>query len=105
MKKCLQACFSQFGTIVDVVLCKAYKLRGQAWVVFSTVEAATEAKTLMEGFQLYEKPLARAYVTPQHTESHVAAAAGVCKDQVGRGRKGGGRLCRPPTLRQGKAEG
>ena len=62
LKKCLRAVFCQFGTILDVVLCKAYKLRGQAWVVFSTVEEATEAKAMMEGFPLYEKPLVRVRV-------------------------------------------
>ena len=62
LKKCLRAVFCQFGTILDVVLCKAYKLRGQAWVVFSTVEEATEAKAMIEGFPLYEKPLVRARV-------------------------------------------
>ena len=62
LKKCLRAVFCQFGTILDVVLCKAYKLRGQAWVVFSSIAEATEAKTMMEGFPLYEKPLVRARV-------------------------------------------
>ena len=62
MKKCLRAVFCQFGNVLDVVLCKALKLRGQAWVVFSTVAEATEAKTMMEGFPLYEKPLVRAAV-------------------------------------------
>jgi hypothetical protein len=57
LKQCLLASFGQFGTVVDVVLSKAYKLRGQAWVIFSSVEEASEAKSLMEGFPLYEKPL------------------------------------------------
>ena len=60
MKKCLLAVFGQFGTITDVVLSKAYKLRGQAWVVFSSEEEAAEAKSLLQGFPLYEKPLVRA---------------------------------------------
>ena len=60
LKKCLRAVFRQFGTILDVVLCKAYKLRGQAWVVFASAEEAAEAKAMMEGFPLYEKPLVRA---------------------------------------------
>jgi hypothetical protein len=59
LKKCLRAVFCQFGTVLDVVLCKAYKLRGQAWVVFSTAEEAAEAKAMMEGFPLYEKPMVR----------------------------------------------
>ena len=51
--------FAQFGTVLDVVLCKAHKLRGQAWVVFSSVAEAEEAKAMMEGFPLYEKPMVR----------------------------------------------
>ena len=57
MTKCLLAVFSQFGPVRQVVSGKAHKLRGQAWVVFQSVEAAVEAKALMEGFPLYEKPL------------------------------------------------
>lgn len=52
--------FSQFGSVAQIHVSKAYKLRGQAWVVFDTAEAAAEAKLLMEGFRLYEKPLVRA---------------------------------------------
>jgi hypothetical protein len=55
----LRVVFSQFGTVLDVVLCKAYKLRGQAWVVFASPAEAAEAKAMMEGFPLYEKPMVR----------------------------------------------
>lgn len=65
LKKCLRAVFGQFGTVLDVVLCKAYKLRGQAWVVFSSPAEAAEAKELMEGFPLYEKPLVRSAHSPR----------------------------------------
>jgi RNA recognition motif-containing protein len=63
MKKCLLSVFGQFGTGVDVVLSKAYKLRGQAWVIFASEEEAAEAKAMMEGFPLYEKPLVRTACT------------------------------------------
>ena len=93
MKKCLRAVFCQFGTVLDVVLCKALKLRGQAWVVFSTVAEATEAKTMMEGFPLYEKPLVRAAASAcgrgSLADSAHCTALAVCAHQVGRGGQGG----------------
>ena len=48
LKKSLQAVFSQFGKIVDVVAAKTYKLRGQAWVVFADVASATGALRTMQ---------------------------------------------------------
>ena len=59
MKKCLHAVFKQFGTVAQVALSHAYKLRGQAWVVLGSPAEAAEAKAMMEGFPLYEKPLVR----------------------------------------------
>jgi U2 small nuclear ribonucleoprotein B'' len=49
--------FSQFGKIVDVVALKTYRLRGQAWVVFADVAAATNALRQMQGFPFFEKPI------------------------------------------------
>lgn len=49
--------FSQFGKIVDVVALKTLRLRGQAWIVFSDVAAATNAKNTMQGFPFFDKPI------------------------------------------------
>eukprot|EP00300_Choanocystis_sp_HF-7_P029083 c3541_g1_i1.p1 GENE.c3541_g1_i1~~c3541_g1_i1.p1 ORF type:complete len:239 (+),score=53.25 c3541_g1_i1:52-717(+) len=57
LKKSLHAVFSQFGTIIDVVALKTLKMRGQAFVVFETVQAATQALTQMQGFPFYNKPM------------------------------------------------
>ncbi len=57
MKKCLYAMFSQFGRILDVVAMKTYRLRGQAWVVFTDTAAATNALRTMQGFPFFEKPI------------------------------------------------
>jgi RNA recognition motif-containing protein len=59
LKKCLYAIFSQFGKILDVVCMRTYRLRGQAWVVFSDVTAATNALTSMQGFPFFDKPMVR----------------------------------------------
>jgi U2 small nuclear ribonucleoprotein B'' len=57
LKKCLYAMFSQFGRILDVVAMKTYRLRGQAWVVFTDTAAATNALRTMQGFPFFEKPI------------------------------------------------
>ena len=72
MKKSLQAVFSQFGKIIDVVAAKTYKLRGQAWVVFGDVASATSAMRTMQGFPFYDKPMKLAYAK---TKSDATAKA------------------------------
>jgi hypothetical protein len=49
--------FSQFGKIIDVVALKTLRLRGQAWIVFADVAAATNAKNTMQGFPFFDKPI------------------------------------------------
>jgi U2 small nuclear ribonucleoprotein B'' len=49
--------FSQFGKILDVVALKTYRMRGQAWVVFADVAAATNALRSMQGFPFFDKPI------------------------------------------------
>lgn len=57
--------FSQFGKILDVVCLKTYRLRGQAWIVFSDVAAATNALRMMQGFPFMDKPIvSRLMVNP-----------------------------------------
>ncbi|KAH9309803.1 hypothetical protein KI387_037714, partial [Taxus chinensis] len=57
LKKSLYALFSQFGRIVDVVALKTTKLRGQAFIVFDEVTAASSALRQMQGFPFYDKPM------------------------------------------------
>lgn len=57
LRKALYAMFSQFGKILDVVALKTLRMRGQAWVVFSDVAAATNAKNTMQGFPFFDKPI------------------------------------------------
>ncbi|WIA35084.1 hypothetical protein OEZ86_003570 [Tetradesmus obliquus] len=57
LRKALYAMFSQFGKILDVVALKTLRMRGQAWVVFADVAAATHAKNSMQGFPFFEKPI------------------------------------------------
>jgi U2 small nuclear ribonucleoprotein B'' len=72
LKKCLYAIFSQFGKILDVICMKTYRLRGQAWIVFSDVTSATNALTSMQGFPFFDKPMRLQYA---HGESDATARA------------------------------
>lgn len=57
LKRALYALFSQYGRIMDVVALKTPKLRGQAWVVFMEVTAASNAVRQMQNFPFYDKPM------------------------------------------------
>lgn len=57
MKKCLYAVFSQFGRILDIVIMRNIRLRGQAWVVFEEISSATAALRSMQGFPFFDKPM------------------------------------------------
>jgi len=61
LKKSLYAAFSQFGPILDVVALKTFKMRGQAFIVFRDITAATQAVRQMQGFPFYEKPMMISY--------------------------------------------
>ena len=61
LKTSLYAAFSQFGPILDVVVRKTYKMRGQAFVVFRDLTAATQAVRQMQGFPFYDKPMRLTY--------------------------------------------
>lgn len=56
-RKLLYALFGQFGKILDVVVMKTERLRGQAWIVFADITAATNSLRAMQGFPFYDKPL------------------------------------------------
>ncbi|XP_049411638.1 U2 small nuclear ribonucleoprotein B''-like [Solanum stenotomum] len=57
LKRSLYCLFSQYGRIVDIIALKTPKLRGQSWVVFSEVTAASNAVRQMQNFPFYDKPM------------------------------------------------
>lgn len=57
MKKSLNAIFSQFGQIHEIMALKTLKMRGQAFVIFKEVSSATNALRSMQGFPFYDKPM------------------------------------------------
>uniref|UniRef100_A0A8R7Q5Q8 RRM domain-containing protein n=1 Tax=Triticum urartu TaxID=4572 RepID=A0A8R7Q5Q8_TRIUA len=62
LKRSLYALCSQYGRIVDVVALKTHKLRGQAWVAFSEITAATNAFRGLQDFDFYGKKMRLAHV-------------------------------------------
>ncbi|KAG5567067.1 hypothetical protein RHGRI_002588 [Rhododendron griersonianum] len=72
LKRSLYALFSQYGRILDIVALKTAKLRGQAWVVFSDVTAASNAVRQMQNFPFYDKPMRIQYAK---TKSECVAKA------------------------------
>jgi len=57
LKKSLREVFAAFGGIIDIVAMKSLKRRGQAWIVFRDVSAATNALKALQGFPFYNKPM------------------------------------------------
>ncbi|KAJ8650841.1 hypothetical protein MRB53_003864 [Persea americana] len=57
LKRSLYGLFSQYGRILDVVALKTPKLRGQAWIVYGDVTAASAAVRQMQNFPFYDKPM------------------------------------------------
>ena len=53
--------FSQYGTILDIVACKTYKLRGQAWIIFDTTAQASAACNKLNGANFFDKPLVQLF--------------------------------------------
>jgi len=70
LKKSLYAVFTQFGPVLDVVALKTHKMRGQAFVVFRDLSAATQAVQQMQGFPFYDKPMR---ITYSKTKSEASA--------------------------------
>uniref|UniRef100_A0A673IV37 U2 small nuclear ribonucleoprotein B''-like n=1 Tax=Sinocyclocheilus rhinocerous TaxID=307959 RepID=A0A673IV37_9TELE len=66
LKRSLYALFSQFGQILDIVALKTTKMRGQAFVIFKELAAATNALRQLQGFPFYNKPMVRSC---KHTTS------------------------------------
>ncbi|KAG8560636.1 hypothetical protein GDO81_015060 [Engystomops pustulosus] len=70
LKKSLYAIFSQFGQILDILVSRSLKMRGQAFVIFKEVGSATNALRSMQGFPFYDKPMRIQY---SKTDSDIIA--------------------------------
>ncbi|KAF8248419.1 RNA-binding domain-containing protein, partial [Wilcoxina mikolae CBS 423.85] len=61
LKQSLQAIFSQYGAIVDIVAKRSLKAKGQAFVVFDSIQAAENAIREVQTFPLFNKPMVLAF--------------------------------------------
>jgi RNA recognition motif-containing protein len=61
LKQSLQAIFSQYGAIVDIIAKKSLKAKGQAFVVFDSTQAAENAIREVQAFPLFNKPMVLAF--------------------------------------------
>lgn len=64
LKKSLFAIFSQFGQILDILVAKNLKMKGQAFVIFKEVNSASNALRSMQGFPFYDKPMVGSWRRP-----------------------------------------
>ncbi|KAI5785204.1 U1 small nuclear ribonucleoprotein usp102 [Pyronema domesticum] len=61
LKQSLDAVFSQYGTILEIVAKKNLKAKGQAFVVFDSVQSAENAIREVQAFPLFGKPMVLAF--------------------------------------------
>ena len=57
VRRGLYALFGQFGRILDIVVSRAERLRGQAWVVFHDIGDATNALRRLQGFPFFDRAI------------------------------------------------
>ena len=57
LRSLLYCLFSQFGKVLDVVALKTIKMRGQAFVVYGSIEEATAAMRALQGFSFVDNAL------------------------------------------------
>lgn len=57
MREALEAVFSEFGTIIDIIAKTNLKAKGQAFIVYDDPTAAQTAIREAQGFPLFEKPM------------------------------------------------
>ena len=61
LKATLYATLSQHGKILEIVMGRARRLRGQAWVTFDDIASASNALRATNGAVLFEKPAVIAF--------------------------------------------
>lgn len=61
MKESLDVVFSVYGTVLQVYMRKALKMRGQAFIVYERPEDAAAAMSALQGHMLCERPMVWMY--------------------------------------------
>lgn len=63
----LYTLFATYGPVLDVVVMKTVKMRGQAHIVFRDVQASTQALRALQGFDFFGKDLVRHALVARNT--------------------------------------
>jgi RNA recognition motif-containing protein len=61
LKEALTELFSEYGEIIDIVAKTNLKAKGQAFIVFDSIESAQKAIDEVQGFELFDKPMQLAF--------------------------------------------
>ncbi|TAQ85448.1 hypothetical protein B7494_g6233 [Chlorociboria aeruginascens] len=61
LKEALTELFAEYGEIIDIVAKTNLKAKGQAFIVFDSVESAQKAIDEVQGFDLFDKPMQLAF--------------------------------------------
>ena len=72
---------STYGKVIDIMVSKAPKLRGQAFVTFKEIADATSAIKRLQGFPFYDKPLRVAFARREGTMITQAKKYNAPKDE------------------------
>jgi RNA recognition motif-containing protein len=78
LKHQLYALFATYGKLVDVVASKTPKMRGQAFLVFTDLAAATTAMRACDGMTFYDKPLVIIFTLFSFFLTHVLLEDNLC---------------------------
>jgi RNA recognition motif-containing protein len=57
LKQALFQVFSQYGDILEIHARKSFKMKGQVFIVFKDLNAATTAKHAMDGARIFGKDI------------------------------------------------
>lgn len=57
LRMALYTLFSTYGPVLDVVVLKTAKMRGQAHIVYRDIQASTQAMRALQGFDFFGKEL------------------------------------------------
>jgi RNA recognition motif-containing protein len=61
LREALTELFSEYGEIIDIVAKTNFKAKGQAFIVFDSVESAQKAIDDIQGFELFDRPMQLAF--------------------------------------------
>ena len=61
LRRALYSLFTRYGKVLEVIALRRDGLRGQAWIIYDSVQSATAALQSLQGFTLFGKDLVLEY--------------------------------------------